>query len=153
MKKYNKILILIITGISVATLAVSFIGAQEQDSYVKNFTVKAYRYGYTPERLVVNQGDIVIITIQAVDAVHGFYIEDYEIRKDYITPGSPETISFVADRMGMFRIHCSTICGSLHPFMTAQLEVQPSLRFIISTMSIFGLTSAFVIYLWMRQEE
>ena len=153
MNKYLIILLFIITGISVSALSISFVGAQEQDSYVKHFTVKAYRYGYEPERLVVNQGDIVIITIQAVDAVHGFYLEDYEIRKDYITPGSPVTISFIADRMGMFRIHCSTICGSLHPFMTAQLEVQPSLRFLISTMSIFGLTSSFIIYLWMRRKE
>lgn len=146
-------LILIISGILFAMLSVSFVGAQDQDSYVKHFTVKAFRYGYEPERLVVNQGDIVVITIESVDAVHGFYIEDYEIRQDYITPGSSETLSFVADRMGMFRIHCSTICGSLHPFMTAQLVVQPSLRFIVSALSLSGITAAFIVYAWMRRDE
>lgn len=130
-----------------------FAAAQPADSYVKKFNVKAFRFGYDPDVLVVNQGDIVVITIEAQDAVHGFYIEDYEVRQDFIVPGSPETVSFVADRMGMFRIHCSTICGSLHPFMMAQLIVQPSLRFIASTVGVSSLTIAFFAYIWMREED
>ena len=152
MNKHYALLILIIIGITVVT-GISFVEAQQQDNYVKHFTVKAFRFGFDPERLVVNQGDVVIITIEAIDAVHGFYIEDYEIRQDLITPGSPETISFVADKIGMFRIHCSTICGSLHPFMTAHLEVQPNLRFIGSILGITGLIVSFIAYAWMRRED
>jgi len=137
----------------VGTIGTGLSAAQQQDSYVKHFTVKAFRFGFDPEILIVNQGDIVIITIESLDAIHGFYIEDYEVRQDFITPGSPEIVSFVADRVGMFRIHCSTICGSLHPFMMAQLEVQPNLRFIGSILGISGLTVSFFAYIWMRRED
>ena len=147
------LLVLIVIGIAVGTVGMGLAAAQQQDSYVKQFTLKAFRFGFEPERLVVNQGDIVVITIESVDAIHGFYIEDYEVRQDFITPGSPETVSFVADRMGMFRIHCSTICGSLHPFMMAQLEVQPNLRFIGSFFVISGLSVSFIAYVWMRKED
>ena len=146
-------LILIVFGIIIGLMSISFATAQQQGSYVKNFTVKAFRYGYEPARLVVNQGDVVVITIESEDSIHGFYIEDYGVRQDYIIPGSPQTVAFFADKVGMFRIHCSTICGPLHPFMIAQLEVQPSLRIIASIIGISGLTVAFFAYIWMRKDK
>lgn len=143
----------LIAGLVVGAASTGFAVAQPQESYVKHFTVKAFRYGFDPEVLVVNQGDIVVITIESVDAVHGFYIEDYEVRADSIAPRSPRTVSFVADRMGMFRIHCSSICGPLHPFMMGQLVVQPSLRFIASAIGVSSLSAAFIAYVWMKKED
>jgi len=134
-------------------MSTSFVVAQSQDSYIKNFNVKAFRFGFDPPILVVNQGDIVVITVNAVDAVHGFYIEDYEVRQDSITPNSPITISFIADKVGMFRIHCSTICGPLHPFMIGQLIVQPSLRFIGSTLFLIGISATFITYIWLKEDK
>ncbi|MFQ6134873.1 MAG: hypothetical protein ACE5KU_03545 [Nitrososphaerales archaeon] len=153
MKRRRILLFTIITGLIVGVTATGFAVAQPQESYVKHFLVKAFRYGFDPEILVVNQGDIVVITIESVDAVHGFYIEDYEVREDNIVPRSPKTVSFVADRMGMFRIHCSSICGPLHPFMMGQLIVQPSLRFIASALGVSSLTAAFIAYVWMKEED
>jgi plastocyanin len=153
MNQHRVILVLIVIGVTVGIVSMGLAAGQQQDSYVKHFTVKAFRYGFEPDRLVVNQGDIVIITIEAMDAIHGFHIEDYEVRQDFITPASPEIVSFVADKVGMFRIHCSTICGSLHPFMMAQLEVQPNLRFIGGIIVVSGLTVSFIAYVWMRKED
>ncbi len=147
------LLIIVIAGLILGIVATGLALGQQQESYVKHFNVKAFRYGYEPEILYVNQGDIVIITIESLDAVHGFYIEDYEIREDFIIPRSPKTISFVADKMGMFRIHCSTICGPLHPFMMGQLIVQPSIRFIASAIGLSSLAAAFIAYLWMKKED
>jgi cytochrome c oxidase subunit 2 len=140
-------------GIVIGSVSTGFVFAQSDESYVKQFVVKAFRYGFDPEVIVVNQGDIVVITVESVDAVHGFYIEDYEIREDYIVPRSPRTISFVADRMGMFRIHCSTICGPLHPFMMGQLVVQPSMRFIATAIGATSLSIGFIAFLLVRKEN
>jgi cytochrome c oxidase subunit 2 len=140
-------------GIVIGSVSTGFVFAQSDESYVKQFVVKAFRYGFDPEVIVVNQGDIVVITVESVDAVHGFYIEDYEIREDYIVPRSPRTISFVADRMGMFRIHCSTICGPLHPFMMGQLVVQPSIRFIATAIGASSLSIGFIAFLLVRKEN
>ena len=153
MKRRRLLLVTLVLGLLIATTSTVLVMAQStSDSYVKKFNVKAFRFGYSPEVLVVNQGDIVVITVEAQDAVHGFYIEEYEVRQDAILPGTPKTVSFVADKVGMFRIHCSTICGSLHPFMMGQLIVQPSIRFIGSALGISGLTVAFFAYVWMRSE-
>ncbi len=152
-KSGQLLFVVLVIGLLIGTIASTGLAlAQPSDSYVKKFVLKAFRFGYSPEVLVVNQGDIVVITVEAQDAVHGFYIEDYEIRVDDVIPGTPQTVSFVADKVGMFRIHCSTICGSLHPFMMAQLIVQPSLRFIGSALSISALSVAFFAYIWMKDE-
>ncbi|MEE9586375.1 MAG: hypothetical protein V3W09_05670 [Nitrososphaerales archaeon] len=153
MKRQQILIFAIIAGLIVGAASTGLAVAQQQESYVKHFTVKAFRYGFDPGVLVVNQGDIVVITIESVDAVHGFYIEDYELREDSIAPRSPRTVSFVADRMGMFRIHCSSICGPLHPFMMGQLVVQPSLRFITSAIGVSSLSAAFIAYVWMKKED
>ena len=147
------LLVTLVLGLLIGTTSTGLVMAQStSDSYVKKFNVKAFRFGYDPAVLVVNQGDIVVITIESQDAVHGFYIEEYDVRQDAIAPGTPQTVSFVADKVGMFRIHCSSICGSLHPFMMGQLIVQPSIRFIGSALGISGLTVAFFAYVWMRSE-
>jgi nitrosocyanin len=151
--KLRKLLVVISIALIIGTVLSNVVLAQPAESYVKKFTVKAFRFGFDPEVLVVNQGDIVVITVEAQDAVHGFYIEDYEVRQDYIVPGSPQTVSFVADRVGMFRIHCSTICGALHPFMMAQLIVQPNFRFIGSALGVSTLTIAFFAYVWIKKES
>jgi len=143
----------VIAGIVIGSVSTGFVFAQSDESYVKQFVVKAFRYGFDPEVIVVNQGDIVVITVESVDAVHGFYIEDYEIQEDYIVPRSPRTISFVADRMGMFRIHCSTICGPLHPFMMGQLVVQPSIRFMATAIGATSLSIGFIAFLLVRKEN
>jgi len=152
-KRRGALVFIIMFWLILGVMSTSFVVAQSQDSYVKTFNVKAFRFGFDPPILVVNQGDIVVITVSAVDSVHGFYIEEYEVKQDSITPNSPRTISFIADKVGMFRIHCSTICGPLHPFMIGQLIVQPSLRFIGSTLFIIGLSASYITYIWLKEDK
>ncbi len=153
MKRQRLLLFIFLAGLFIGAVSTSFAVAQQQESYVKTFHVKAFRFGFEPAVLVVNQGDIVVITVEALDAVHGFYIEDYEVREDSIVPRSPRTVSFIADKAGMFRIHCSSICGALHPFMMGQLVVQPTLRFIAGALGISGVAATFIAYIWMKEED
>ena len=85
----------------------------------------AEQYVFDPPVLRVNRGDRVILTLQAADVVHGFYLDGYDI-KARVEPGISQTIEFTADKAGKFRYRCSVSCGTLHPFMIGELIVGPN---------------------------
>jgi heme/copper-type cytochrome/quinol oxidase subunit 2 len=82
----------------------------------------AKRFEYDPAILKVNQGDRVTIELVATDVVHGLSIDGYNLETT-ADPGKPAQLTFVADKQGTFRFHCTVTCGNMHPFMTGKLEV------------------------------
>jgi heme/copper-type cytochrome/quinol oxidase subunit 2 len=90
--------------------------------------INASQFAFDPPVLRVNQGDRIIITLQAADVVHGFYLDGYGVEAR-VEPGLSQRLEFVADRVGKYRYHCSVSCGSLHPFMLGELVVNPNLTY------------------------
>jgi heme/copper-type cytochrome/quinol oxidase subunit 2 len=88
----------------------------------RTFRIEASRFEYTPAILQVSQGDKVTIELVATDVVHGLSIDGYNLETT-ADPGKTASITFVADRAGSFRFHCTVTCGNMHPFMTGKLEV------------------------------
>ncbi|HYM69926.1 MAG TPA: Sec-dependent nitrous-oxide reductase [bacterium] len=88
----------------------------------------AMRSHYTPDHIVANKGDKVVIHItnieQALDATHGFAVHAYNINLS-LEPGKVETITFTADRPGVFPYYCTEFCSALHLEMAGYLEVKP----------------------------
>jgi nitrosocyanin len=68
---------------------------------------------WLPSTIVVNQGDKVKLTLKnqvpGADVTHGFTIPGYNIA-EVVTRGQPKTITFVADKAGVFPYYCQ-----LHP--------------------------------------
>ncbi|RME41936.1 MAG: hypothetical protein D6796_15130 [Caldilineae bacterium] len=95
----------------------------------RRITLRADQFAYTPAVLRVNRGDRVILTLQAGDVVHGFFLDGYGINVR-VDPGRSQTVEFVADRSGKFRYRCPVSCGPLHPFMIGELVVGPNLPFL-----------------------
>ena len=91
-----------------------------------HLTLDMAQYAFSPGRLQVNEGDTVVIALQAADVVHGFYLDGYGIQQR-VEPGIAQQVSFVADRRGKFRYRCSVSCGPMHPFMIGELMVGPNL--------------------------
>ena len=92
-------------------------------------TMAADQFAFDPPVLRVNRGDRVLLTLQASDVVHGFYLDGYAI-ETRVEPGISQQVEFVADQVGKFRYRCSVSCGTLHPFMIGELIVGPNLTFI-----------------------
>jgi heme/copper-type cytochrome/quinol oxidase subunit 2 len=90
------------------------------------FRVEAGDFAYTPAVLHVNPGDKVTIELVSTDVVHGVYVDGYGV-SIIADPGQPATLTFTADRPGIFRLRCSVTCGALHPFMTGKLQVGSNL--------------------------
>ena len=84
--------------------------------------VEASSFAYQPAVVRVNPGDMVTIELVSTDVVHGIYIDSYGVQVQ-ADPGQPQRLTFVADKVGSFRMRCSVTCGNLHPFMIGKLVV------------------------------
>jgi cytochrome c oxidase subunit II len=78
----------------------------EQAHTVREVTVRARRYAFSPARIEVNQGDIVRITLIAEDIPHSFTIDEYRISKR-VSRDRTVTFEFCADTPGRFVFYCS----------------------------------------------
>lgn len=93
---------------------------------VKEFTIVAERFKFTPDRLEVNEGDTVRITVQSADGTHGFAIKKMKVDTTVPKGGKPVVVEFVADKAGSYSINCSEYCGRGHSHMRAELTVLPA---------------------------
>jgi heme/copper-type cytochrome/quinol oxidase subunit 2 len=93
--------------------------------------VEAGQFSYSPSVISVNPGDTVTIQLVSTDVVHGLYVDGYGVSMQ-ADPGQTETLTFVANRPGSFRIRCNVTCGAMHPFMTGKLNVGGSSTLIRS---------------------
>jgi len=88
---------------------------EQSDS--KEFTVKAFKYGYSPDLITVNKGDKVRIIIDNTDVLHGIRIPDLAIKGN-------EILEFTANKEGEFSWYCTNMCGEGHMQMQGKLIVK-----------------------------
>ena len=86
-------------------------------SDAKEFTIEAFRFGYSPDTITVNKGDKVRILINNTDALHGIRIPDLGIKGN-------EILEFTADKTGEFTWYCTNMCGGGHMQMQGKLIVK-----------------------------
>lgn len=85
--------------------------------------VKAIRYKFEPDPIVVKLGEKVRLAVTAVDVEHGIAIADFNVDLQ-VPEGKTETVEFVADKKGSFHAHCSVYCGPGHGQMHGALIVK-----------------------------
>ena len=118
MKLTGKILgMLALGGLLVTAARPALAQEMAPSSNEKTFTVVAEQINKTkfwfPSNIMVNQGDNVKLVlkndIEGADNTHGFTIPAYGIT-EVITRGVPKTVTFTADKTGVFPYFCQ-----LHP--------------------------------------
>ncbi len=115
----------------------------------RTINITASQWNFQPGTVRVNRGDTVTINLESVDAVHGLFVDGYEV-KTVAEPGRPGTITFVADRNGAFHFRCAIPCGNLHPFMIGELVVGPNLTWLRAVAaSVLATLGAFAVF-WRR---
>jgi nitrous-oxide reductase len=87
----------------------------------------AVRSFFAPDVIRVNQGDTVRVHVtnieQTRDELHGFAVNEYNVNL-VIDPGETKTVTFVADRSGVFPFYCTNFCSALHQEMQGYLLVR-----------------------------
>jgi cytochrome c oxidase subunit II len=74
----------------------------------------------TANELVIPVGRPVVVTLQADDVIHSFWIPNLHGKKDLI-PGRVATIELRADRAGHYVGRCAEYCGLEHAFMAVDV--------------------------------
>ncbi len=117
--------ILIITGCSNSSTGniVKETSSEPFTGEVKEFRIEAFRYGFDPAVIEVNQGDKVRIIATSRDVPHGFAIDEYGINL-YLDGLRPKTVEFTADKAGTFIYYCNVPCGGGHSSMRGRLIVK-----------------------------
>ena len=81
-----------------------------------------------PEHVTVNKGDTVTFYLtnleRAEDETHGFTVDTYGVHGSF-EPGKTASVTFVADRSGVFPYYCTEFCSALHLEMEGILFVKP----------------------------
>ena len=91
---------------------------------VKEFTITAKRFSFTPSVITVNAGDTVKLSITSTDVTHGFAISTFGV-SERLSPGQTTEVEFVADKAGTYSFFCTVPCGSGHSTMRGTLIVEP----------------------------
>lgn len=76
------------------TILLAFAGAGVLAAHVsrkaprtRELTIEAFRYGFSPSRLIVNRGDLLRLSFSTRDTGQSFFLQDYDLHV-VITPGS-----------------------------------------------------------------
>jgi nitrous-oxide reductase len=94
-----------------------------------NVTAKVIlvRSTISPTAIEVNRGDLVKVAMtnieQTTDELHGFGLLDYNINI-VVDPGETKTVTFRADKPGVFPYYCTNFCSALHQEMQGYLIVK-----------------------------
>jgi heme/copper-type cytochrome/quinol oxidase subunit 2 len=114
-------LVLGLPGFLVPGLSALLLRAQEGSE--RRFTVSAHKYAFSPERLEVQQDDVVRITFSTSDIPHSFTIDKYRIAKR-VESDKPIVFEFRADQPGRFPIYCNLTADEGCKKMVGELVVK-----------------------------
>ena len=97
---------------------------QDQAPTRREFTVTARDYSFSPNRVEVQQDDLIKLTVQSADNAYGFTIDDYRVSKR-VPAGGSTIVEFRADRAGTFAFYSNLSNDTRHSKMSGQLIVRP----------------------------
>lgn len=80
--------------------------AETADEIVE-IEMEAGGYYYTPNTIRVQEGQTVRITMNAVDMMHDFVIDELDVQSEIIREGEKTVIVFTPDQAGEFEFYCS----------------------------------------------
>jgi len=100
-------------------LALSGVEITMTQGVTREFTIRAFQYGFDPPNITVNHGDKVVINEIDVDVPHGIGIAEFGVIVRSTEIGTPARIIFVADKVGTFLYYCTVFCGDDHEMMVS----------------------------------
>ena len=89
---------------------------------MKEFTITAKQFEFSPSTITVNKGDKVRLKITSQDTTHGFALPDFGVEQT-LDAGKEVMVEFTADKAGTFEFRCFNYCGSGHGGMSGKLVV------------------------------
>ena len=106
----------------IGAVIVATTGAGAEQGTVREFTIRADQYSFTPSTIEVQKDDIVKVTFTAVDMPHSFTMDGpYRIAK---RAGAGQTVTFEFRASGSERFYCNLTQDERCKGMQGQLSVK-----------------------------
>ncbi len=80
--------------------------------------------GWSVKEINVRQGETVTLRLTSEDVTHGFLIPELGLEAPPIVPGAYQTVSFRAERAGVYTYYCNVLCSHRHGAMIGKLVVE-----------------------------
>jgi heme/copper-type cytochrome/quinol oxidase subunit 2 len=142
-----KFMLVAIIGVLMLVALFAPIPVAAASPQARTIEINARQYAYSPETLVVNRGDTITLHLESFDAAHGLFVDGYDVNIQ-AEPGKSAVVTFVADKAGKFKFRCSIPCGTLHPFMIGELNVEPNAPLVRALAATLIIAIGAVIYFW-----
>ncbi len=114
----------IVLTVLLAVATVIAVRSNEETPRVIELTAR--QFAFEPEVIHIKVGEKIILRVHSEDVTHGIYIDGQDIN-EVINPGEIVDIGpFSFDQPGKYKIRCAVTCGPLHPFMVADIIVEPN---------------------------
>jgi cytochrome c oxidase subunit II len=96
----------------------------------------AWSFGYPEQGGKWSQGELhvpvnrqVQFKMHAQDVIHSFWVPEWRIKKDNV-PGITTTATVTPDKVGVYQLICTELCGFGHATMRAKVVVQPEAQYL-----------------------
>lgn len=81
--------------------------SQTQKLATVSFNVKAVNFEFDTKELSVNEGDTVTINFESTSGFHDWKLDEFNAATKQVNPGTPTSVTFVADKAGVYEYYCS----------------------------------------------
>ena len=111
------VLILILFTIGFIAVKTSKTTGNAASEQIRDISIDAVRYKYTPELIEINKGERVRININNIDTLHGIRIPEFNVKGE-------NSVEFTANKTGEFEFYCTVYCGDQHKEMKGKIIVK-----------------------------
>lgn len=89
------------------TETVDVIEDEINNQSTKIFEVSGSNFAFDVTEMRVKEGDIVTITFTSAEGFHDWVVDEFDAATDQVRPGTPTSVTFVADKIGTYEYYCS----------------------------------------------
>jgi cytochrome c oxidase subunit 2 len=73
----------------------------------KTFDLSGSNFQFDVKEIRVKKGDAVTINFSAAEGFHDWVVDEFKAATSQVRPGTPTSVTFVADKTGTFAYYCS----------------------------------------------
>ena len=100
------------------------VGDISDDQKAREVVIRAYNFGFTPSEITVKKGETVTLRLVSESGFHGISIPELGVSSTTVSAGQETSVTFTADKVGVFNFRCNIYCGDGHREMTGRVIVE-----------------------------
>ena len=104
-------------------LLLQFMPVSSRADDPKVIEIKAKRFAFTPDHVVLKRGEPVVLRLTSEDVTHGFFVRPLKV-DEVIEPGKTVEVPVNPQTAGTFTVICHHFCGVGHGNMKMSITVE-----------------------------